>query len=164
MAKHITIPYSESGFYRAATWLEDYAKYRLPKYCLQLIDSMCKVGEDYAINNLTRIDTGETLTSIAGYRNGDKGVIVAGGAAIWIEFGTGVYYNGAGYDYPIPVDGIVGHGEYGWGYGSNPNGWFYKNEDGEWKHTRGLPAGHFMYNAMQSLRRDCPDLAKEVFK
>ena len=164
MSKHITIPFSSSGFYRAATWLEDYVKYRLPKYVTKLIDKMCAEGENWAVNYMGHIDTGETLTSIAGYRNGDKGVIVAGGNAVWIEFGTGVAYNGEGYNYPVPIEGIVGHGEYGEGWGLNYAGWWYKGEDGEYHHTMGIPAQRFMWNTRQMLIKECPDLAKEVFK
>ena len=164
MSKHITIPWSSSGLYRAATWLEDYAKYKLPKYCTKLIEQMCKEGENWAINFLGHIDTGETLASISGYRNGDHGVIVAGGNAIWLEFGTGVRYNGAGYNYPVPVEGIVGHGEFGLGHGADPNGWWYYGDDNEVHHTYGIPAVRFMWSTVQELKRSAPELAKEVFK
>ena len=172
MSKHITIPFSYLGFYRAATWLEDYTKYRLPKYIRNLIDFMCKEGENWAINELERIDTGNTLTTIYGYRQGDKGVIVANGAAIWIEFGTGVAHNGEGYNYPGKVpEGIVPHGTFGKHHGSNKDGWFYPDPEGEFEFggetyswTLGIPSNPFMYRTAEMLKRECGNIAKEVFK
>lgn len=114
---------------------------------------------------MDHIDTGNTLSTIHGYRNGNNGVIVANGAAIWIEFGTGVYADGQT-DHPLlgRVNGIVGHGEYGKGHGADPNGWWYPGDDGEWHHTYGIKANYFMYNTAQMLKRECPQMAKEVFK
>ena len=131
---------------------------------LALIDKMVEHGEDYAVNTLAHIDTGETLSSIMGYRNGNKGVIVAGGNAIWIEFGTGVKNNGSAGSSPHPKGGELGMniGTYGQGKGANPNGWWYY-KDGEIKHTYGIKANMFMYKTSLELQRVCPELAKEVF-
>ena len=165
MSKSITIPFSQAGLERAADWLEDYAKRTLPKNCVALISRMCRTGEVWAMTLMDHIDTGETLSTIHGYRNGDKGVIVANGAAIWIEFGTGVAKNGSGYNYPGEIpEGIVPHGTFGKGHGSQLNGWWYKGDDGEYHHTMGMKANYFMYNTARMLKRECPEMAKEVFK
>ena len=131
---------------------------------LKLIDSMLKIGEEYAINSVAHIDTGETLSSIRGYRNGNKGVIVAGGNAIWIEFGTGVRNNGSAGTSPHPKGEELGMtiGTYEKGHGANPNGWWYYDE-GEIKHTYGIKANMFMYKTALELKQVCPELAKEVF-
>ena len=164
MSKVLKTDLSSQGLEQIADFLEDYATTVLPKNCDLLIDEMCKKGEDWAINGLGHIDTGETLTTIMGYREGNTGLIVANGAAIWIEFGTGVTYNGAGYNYPKAVDGIVGHGEFGEGNGANIHGWFYIGNDGEAHHTYGIPANHFMYNTAQALKSEYWRIAREVFK
>ena len=163
MSKVLTIPLSAEGFKKAAEWLRDYAR-KLPKLCEDFIANMIEAGETYAINGVGHIDTGETVGTIIGYRNGNKGVIVAGGNAIWIEFGTGVVKNGPGYNHPKAQElGMSAHGTYGEGHGASFNGWWYKGDDGEYHHTMGIPANRFMYNTAQMLRKEYPRLAKEVF-
>lgn len=129
-----------------------------------LIDAMVQYGEDYAINAVGHVRTGETLTSIEGYRKGNVGVIVAGGNAIWLEFGTGVRHNGAAGSSPHPKGAELGMtiGGYGDGHGANPGGWWYYDETGL-KHTYGIEANMFMYKTGQELRMVFPKLAKEVF-
>lgn len=137
----------------------------LPKKISALIDKMVVVGEDYAINAVGHIDTGETLNSIKGYRKGKVGVIVAGGNAIWLEFGTGVTYNGSagGSPHPKGVENNMIIGAYGNGHGANPEGWYYQDDNDKWKHTFGIQANMFMYRTAQALKAEFPDLAREVF-
>lgn len=171
MSKVLSVPLSAEGLNKAADWLEDYAKRTLPKNAVALVSRMTGQGEQWAINFMGHIDTGETLASIVGIRNGNKGVIVAGGNAIWIEFGTGVVNNGFGYNHPKAEElGMSAHGEYGLGHGSSFNGWYYPDPNGThifngqtYSHTMGIPANRFMYNTAQMLRRDFPDMAKEIF-
>ena len=163
MTKIIVDLNADNGIKNAIKELRKY-KNDIKRKTLKLIDSMLKFGEDYAINSVAHIDTGETLSSIRGYRNGDKGVIVAGGNAIWIEFGTGVRNNGSAGTSPHPKGSELGMaiGTYGKGHGADPNGWWYYDE-GEVKHTYGIKANMFMYKTALELQRVCPELAKEVF-
>lgn len=164
MPKVITITANRAGFDRAADLLDIYAKRTLPKKVTELINRMCKEGEMTAKMLLMHVDTGETLSSIIGYREGDTGIILVGGKAVWIEFGTGVYAPGqVTYPKEYRDDGIVGHGEWGEKHGADPNGWYYKNEFGEWRHTYGIPANMFMYNTTQMLVRQYAQMAKEIF-
>lgn len=166
MSKVITVPLSEEGLNRAADWLEDYAKRILPKNARALVSRMVGQGEQWAINEMGHIDTGNTVASIIGYRNGDKGVIVAGGASVWIEFGTGVVANSGSEPHPKATElGMSPWGTYGKGHGASFNGWWYEDPEGSgiYHHTMGIPANHFMYNTAQTLRRECPDWAKEIF-
>jgi hypothetical protein len=126
---------------------------------------MCQYGEDFAINQVGHVDSGETVSSIHAYRNGNKGVIVAGGNAVWLEFGTGTRYNGAAGTSPHPEGEELGMkiGEYGAGHGADPNGWWYY--DGERiKRTFGIQANMFMWKTARELERIAPELAREVFK
>lgn len=174
--KTITVPPTPEGLAEAEMWLKGYFQTFVPKACKNLVAMMCQEGETYAINAVGHIDTGETLSSIHGYRNGDKGVIVAGGAAIWIEFGTGVAYNGSGYNHPKAQElGMAAHGTFGKGRGASFNGWYYPDPSGThtftdengvtqtYSHTMGIPANRFMYNTAQMLRRECGVMATEVF-
>ena len=128
----------------------------------QIIDAMLVAGENYAIATVGHVDTGATMSSIHGYRNGKKGVIVAGGAAIWIEFGTGVIRN----KQPHPKAnelGMAKWGTYGKGHGADPNGWWYYDENGEKHHTRGIESNRFMYQTAEYLKQHFPQYAIEVF-
>jgi hypothetical protein len=161
--KKITIQLSEESIKAAIKDLEKY-KRELGKKVQALIDAMVAHGEDYAINQVGHVDTGETLSSIHGYRDGNKGVVVAGGNAIWLEFGTGVRHNGSAGGSPHPVGAELGMtiGEYGQGKGANPNGWWYYDGD-KVKHTYGIPANMFMWRTARELERVAPELAREVF-
>jgi len=161
--KKITISLSDKSVSDAIKELNAYKKELLQK-TQRFLDLMLDFGEDYAINQVGHVDTGETLSSIHGYRNGNKGVIVAGGNAIWLEFGTGVRYNGAVGSSPHPKGQELGMkiGEYGKGKGANPNGWWYY--DGEdIKHTYGVQANMFMWHTARELERVAPELARSVF-
>jgi len=161
----LTLALSEKSISDAIRQLNQY-KRDLPRKIETLIAAMVAYGEDYAINEVGHIDSGETLESIKGYRNGNKGVIVAGGNAIFLEFGTGIRYNGPAGSSPHPMGSELGMtiGEYGKGKGGNPGGWWYYDESGAVKHTYGIPATMFMYKTARELERIAPELAREVFK
>lgn len=167
----IKVPCSSAGMLEAADWLDNYAKRILPMNVVDLISRMTRTGETWAMTMMNHIDTGATLSTIHGYRSGNKGVIVAGGAAIWIEFGTGVFAEGQN-NHPLlgKVPGIVPHGTYGEGHGASPNGWYYPDPNGThvyngqtYSHTMGIPANRFMYRTAEMLRREYPEMAKEIF-
>lgn len=132
------------------------------------IEKLVGEGEKFAIWGISdHIDTGETISTIRGiaYRSQNKGVIVAGGAAIWLEFGTGVVKNFEEYPHPKAEElGMSAIGTYGDGNGSNPNGWFYRDESGQVHHSNGVEATMFMYNTAKILAEKAPEYAKEVFK
>ena len=150
-----------------------------------LVEELLKFGKNEAIFQLDHIDTGETLASIdydtyfAG-RNNKCGVVVAGGHAVWIEFGTGVYNNG-GESYPgTRPEGIVGIGQYGKGKGSKPV-WLYPTADERWAmrdrdgnpriledgmylaRTHGIPANAFMWLTSERIREVLPEYARGLF-
>ena len=135
----------------------------------QLLDRMVADGEDYAVNQLGHVDTGETLASIIGYRDGNTGFIVAGGAAVWIEFGTGVYRNQGGQPHPMASAlGMSEWGTYGSGHGNNPDGqyWYYPDDSapGGFSRTRGIEMNPFLYDTAQALRNQVYARAREVFR
>ena len=158
---------TESGFHEAAQWLEEYAL-ELEEKCNTLLSKMLREGETYAKTFLGHVETGNTLNSIMGYREGDHGIIFAGGAAVWIEFGTGTLRNQGD---PHPKAGELQMnpwGTYGKGYGDGtkyPNGWYYFDEKQQrWRMTKGIPQKRFMYNTAQLLRQEYKRIAQEVFK
>lgn len=168
----INISLSEKSIDDAIKKVEKY-KRDLHKNTINLVSFMTSYGEEAMINRLSHLDTGETLSSIHRQAliisdKGCKGGIVAGGKTKWIEFGTGVakntseheskaYLRQQGYD-------ISNIGQYGKGNGSNPNGWAYKDEDGEWHWTKGIKANKYMFHTAQELRRKYKTWARQVFK
>ena len=176
----IKVNLSPAGCDDAIKQLRKY-KRKLNERIYRLIDLMLENGEDYAINEVGHFDTGETVSSVVAYRKGKKGVIIAKGAAIWIEFGTGVHYNGAAGSSPHPKGAELGMtiGSYGQGYGRQ-DGWFYPTDDPRYEikrrdengnivgtgygYTHGIKANAFMYRTAKELERQIPELAKKVFK
>lgn len=166
MRKKIPIRLTEDGVDKAIEAVKEYKKW-LKKKSKELIEVLCQEGEEYAVRAVGHIDTGETVNSIQGYRDGKKGVIVAGGNAVWIEFGTGVARNGMVGSSPHPKGDELGYtiGTYGQGKGADPDGWWYFDPvSNELKHTYGIQANMFLYRTAQELKKIAPDRAKEVFK
>lgn len=95
----------------------------------------------------------------------NKAIIQAKGQEIaFIEFGTGVYYNGAE-SYPLPrPEGIVGIGQYGKGRGNNPRGWYFTSSHGTSQYTKGNPPAMAFYKTTNELAEILTDIAREVFK
>jgi len=162
----ITAKLSASSLERAAKQLRKYAE-SINDKSEKLVRELGEFGVDNAINEIVHIDTGETINSIQYEHNGTSGRIVAGGAAVWIEFGTGVRYNGAVGSYAHEKAAELGMspiGCYGQGNGANENGWWYIGEDGKRHHTFGIASTPFMYNTSKELRRELKDIAKDVFR
>lgn len=160
----IVVELGPDGIKRAIQEIRDYKK-EVQRKTKELLQYMVEYGEEYAINAVTHVDTGETLNSVKGYRTGNKGVIVAGGNAIWLEFGTGVKNNGSAGSSPHPKGSELGMviGGYGAGHGADPKGWWYEDESGEYKHTYGIRATQFMWKTALELQKVAPELAMEVF-
>lgn len=160
--RSITIPCSSNGFAVAQAWLEGYTN-RLERNVNELINRMLQDGEMYAANYLGHVDTGETLSTIMGYREGNTGILLVGGNAIWIEFGTGCELNNTASHPKMAELNMSLWGTYGEGHGADAGGWYYPDDDGTWKHTRGIPMNKFFYNTAQMLRREYVRIAHEVF-
>lgn len=168
----IEVKLNTASINKAIRELEAYKK-RIYAKLLELIDVMCMDGEDYACEYLTHVDTGETLGSIMGYRQGNCGIIEAGGAAIWIEFGTGTLHNGPGDPFhdrgELSKQGttVYDWGEYGQGQGNGkeyPNGWFFYNEKtGRAGWTEGITMEPFMQNTAERLSDEFKATAQKVF-
>ena len=155
---------SPSSLANDAKQLTEYAE-SLPGKAEKLVRSLGEFGAEQAVSNYgnTHIDTGETVESIMYIHKGTSGYVQAGGAAVWIEFGTGVIKNTGA---PHPKAGELGMsawGTYGKGYGADPNGWYFPSHYFGWTLTQGIEMNPFMYKASQEMRRELLDKAKEVF-
>lgn len=97
--------------------------------------------------------------------HGSGYIISASGTVLYfIEFGAGVYYNGAEpYPLPRPKD-VAKIGEYGQGKGKQDTWGYYRNGDkNDLVLTHGTPAAMPMYHATQEMRRELTRIAREVF-
>lgn len=159
----IDITLSADSFLKAADELRKYAD-SLQGKSETLVQKLGDKGVEQANLYLEHDDTGETRNSIQFHREGDKGTVSVGGAAVWIEFGTGVIRN-SGSGHPKKGDlGMSDWGTYGEGHGSDPNGWYFPSHYYGWTITKGIQMNPFMYSAAQDMRMDLLDTAKEVFR
>lgn len=153
---------SSQSLRNAADILQKYAD-SLPKKAETLVRNLGNYGWDRALEHLDHVDTGDTFNSVYFDQNGNDGVLTAGGAAVWIEFGTGVLANASSKDHPKRSDvGAVSWGEYGHGLGKGR--WWFINKDGEKRWTEGITMNPFMYQASQDMRREIERMAKEAFR
>lgn len=96
-------------------------------------------------------------------KDGDGYVVTVDSTdAVWVEFGAGVYHNGAVGSSPNPYGDALNFriGEYG--TKGQYNTWGFK-EGEETILTHGTPARMPMYNAVQTLKSEIPQIAQEVF-
>lgn len=100
-------------------------------------------------------EAGEIIITAAGYGQGHEN------DAVWVEFGTGVHYNGADSGHPKATEFGYTIGSYGAGHG-NQNVWGYKGDTGVIK-TYGTPAQMPMYKACLGIEAKVRKIAKEVF-
>ena len=151
-----------TGLDKVLTQIE-HIKSELPFVVANLMKEVAQYGQERALMYLNHYDTGATYASVDYEYTPTSATVRAGGAAIWIEFGTGV--TKAGYPFNTPP-GIVAHGGYGQGKGANPNGWYFATDDPSlavfdkeghyWMtadgmfiaHTMGMDANPFMTEAL----------------
>ena len=158
----IDIDLSSDSFLNAAEQLKKYAD-SLQGKAETLVQKLGDIGVQSANFYLEHDATGETRNSIQFSKNGNEGTVSVGGAAVWIEFGTGVTKNSTKHPKASEI-GMSDWGTYGKGHGADPNGWWYPGNDGKWHHTFGITSNPFMYSASQDMRRELKDIAREVFK
>lgn len=148
--------------------------------CNKLIDGLLKEGEKKASSKFgSAIYSGNNDVKVRTEKENLKGSIIAEGDSVaFIEFGTGVF--NASHPLQSEVSGIVAHGTYGKGRGSNLKGWIYRGEqgngsavpvlgrdkkpqEGKWR-TFGEPANKCMYDTALELEQLIEPMAKEIFK
>ena len=108
--------------------------------------------------------TGNVEVSVELQGDNTTVIIASGKDAVFMEFGAGVYYNGAVGSSPNPLGTALGFtiGSYGKGNGRKEV-WAYDGGDGQIHLTHGTPASMPLYKAVQSVSRDIVKIAREVF-
>lgn len=154
---NIDIELSEESIENAIRQIEDYAKDLKAKASNLVRDITYEVRDTAAYELSKHIWTGATIASLkVEYKIGDMTArVLVGGAAVWLEFGTGVVTNNSsvgGYVHPMGAQlGVCGLGTYGQGHGADPD-------------FHGIPATLFMWNSAQTARRDIPNLARRIYR
>ena len=175
MPKKITInALSKSSIENAIKQLRAYQN-DLTYKCQLLAEKLAENGVEIArvqIADLDAIFTSELLSSIhSEYKGSTKGgsiwsVVAGTDHAMFVEFGTGIVGKQSPYPGELP-DGVS------WEYASGKTirqladgryGWFYKDDDGQWWFTEGMPSRPFMYYTSIQLRDIVLKTAKEVFE
>lgn len=169
----INVSLNDDSLSAAIRIVEGYKKEMLQK-AGEVVDAVAKDVDTEARRELTKhVWSGETINSLTTERKSDTAYtrsanVKVGGAAVWLEFGTGVVANGCAVgEFVHPMPGVYfkmnGIGTYGKGHGADPNGWYWEDEFGEYHHTFGIPATMFMWNAAQLAKRNIPSTARRVF-
>ena len=103
-------------------------------------------------------------------KSGNKGayaestIRLQGDDVAFVEFGSGVHYNGHPGSSPNPLGVKLGYtiGSYGWHQGLEDH-WWYKGDDGEQHLSYGTEATMPLFHASQHLRQEYKRIAREVF-
>ena len=157
---NIDIVLSEESIESAIRQIQEYEKQLHEKTSVLVKETAQKVKERAESVLVQHVWTGQTLASLRttdykGTKNISTSVVRVGGAAVWLEFGTGVVTNNSsvgGYVHPMGAQlGVCGLGTYGQGHGAEPD-------------FHGIPATLFMWNSAQAARRDIPDLARRIYR
>lgn len=169
--KKITFTLDEKSIKQAIKELERYKKWVAAK-TTELVERLAIIGAHEAtvrFSGAYYTDENDTVVDVFPYSvtatHGSGYIISASGTALYfIEFGAGVYYNGAE-PYPLPrPKGVSKIGEYGQGKGKQDTWGYYRdgNKD-DLVLTHGTPAAMPMYHAAREMQRELTRIAKEVF-
>lgn len=165
-------PFRESSIRKAIAQLEAYKKLlqEFPmNYTNAMMESLRTFLEEEAPPEGIAL-----MKSIYVTDNGNKaeGVVVFDGHVEFIEFGTGIIglnlHDGINDEWlnalPPPYNNywntgsFIVHGKEGLDY------WKYRNEQGQWVTTNGIPANPFMYRAVERLIEEHRKIRNEVLK
>lgn len=122
----------------------------------ELAEAGCELAQEGFFSD-TVVDTNETLD---GWE-----IEAVGDSCAFVEFGTGVHYNGDGSQYPLPrPDGIVDIGHYGLGNGMRDTWKYYDNARQRFVSTHGIAMRMPMAKASAYMRENLTKVARSVFK
>ena len=175
--KVISFGLSEQDIDRALKELEQYKQEIIQKTNLlrekvaQRLADESQSGFAQAVSDTIVLKGGSVVdlhsqVDVSGDNRGSVTVVIASGEdAIWIEFGSGVYYNGSPGTSPHPSGAELGFviGGYGDGNGRKKV-WGYKDKTtGKLILTHGAPTAMPMSKAITTVCNEISDIAKEVF-
>lgn len=104
--------------------------------------------------------------TVSSFVDGNKAEVrVSGDKITFVEFGSGVHYNGNAGSSPHPKGFENGMliGEYGKKHGRKDN-WIVTSEGNEVVRSQGVPMQSPMWNATQAVRKNLKEIVKESLK
>lgn len=169
MAKKIRISLSEKSIQNAINEVRKYQRElisknevfvrRLAELGIPVIDQNISVAQgDSDKNHNTYIK----INSFGSYS--EAKLVVEGSDLLYIEFGSGIHYNGSSGTSPHPKGEEFGYtiGSYGKGQGSK-DFWFYYADTGEAVMSHGTEATMPVYKASVEIIQNIRRIAREVF-
>lgn len=149
----------------------------LPRKCQEICRRLAEEGvkvADVAINSVPIGKTITLTTDINPSKMGCKAIMKMTGretrtedgriffTALAIEFGAGIRYNPTAN--PKSSEFGMGVGTFpGQTHAENPDGWYYLDSNGEWKHSYGVQASMPMHHAFSEMTKSVDKIVKEVF-
>ena len=149
----------------------------LPRKCQEICRRLAEEGVRVADAAINSVPIGKTITlttDINPSKMGCQAIMKMIGretrtedgrvfyTALAIEFGAGIRYNQTAN--PKASEFGMGVGTFpGQTHAENPEGWYYLDSNGEWKHSYGVQASMPMYKASMEMRQKLDSIAKEVF-
>ena len=169
MAKKISISLSQKSIQNAINEIRKYQRElisknelfvrRLAELGIPVIDQNIAVAQgDSDKNHNTYIK----INSFGSYS--EARIVVEGSDLLFIEFGSGVHYNGSSGTSPHPKGEEFGYtiGSYGKGQGSK-DFWFYYADTGEAVMSHGTESTMPVYKASVEIVQNIRRIAREVF-
>lgn len=134
----------------------------------EFVELLTDLGVEKA-KEIVPIRTGVAQESIMGYVFDDHGFVKAGGYCAFIEFGTGVM--GEGSKHPSPEYLAIMNWAYNEGITifttkEGKIGWYYPLDEArtQWRFTQGMPSRPFLFETAVYLKKEAPNIAKELFE
>lgn len=168
--RKIKMNLSVSSVENAIKQIEEYKQSLILKTA-QLLEELGKIGIETIETRMSNIQGDSNPNHYAFVKMNSFGsysratIFLQGSQILFIEFGSGVHYNGATGSSPHPKGQQMGYtiGSYGKGQGANDS-WVYFNEDhGRFETSQGTKAAMPMYNAEVEIMRQVKQVAKKVF-
>lgn len=162
--KTIEFQLSKKSIENAIKELKEYQK-SLEAKNIEFMERMGRLG----VNVISQIMSGvpEEGQWDSDYRIVGNGVEIylRGDKVLFAEFSAGITYGIPGSAYPTPAGADMGMGTYdpnsdNW---KNPDGWFYRDENGKLHHSYGNRAYMPVYHASEAIILEMVHTAREVF-
>lgn len=169
MEKKISISLSQKSIQNAINEIRKYQRElisknevfvrRLAELGIPIIDQNIAVAQGDSDKNY---NTYIKINSFGSYS--EARIVVEGSDLLFIEFGSGVHYNGSAGTSPHPKGEKFGYtiGSYGKGQGKN-DFWFYYADTGEVVMSRGTESTMPVYKASVEIIQNIRRIAREVF-
>lgn len=174
--KKLVIGKGKMTFAGAANYIEKY-KDGLDEKCELFVEALSKKGKQVVaqvMRNVPKEERGKYSVAVERREDGSMKsakIILSGDKILFVEFSAGIRYGTS--DYPLISGRQYGMGTYpsdvprqnpnypNW---SNPEGWWYYDENGEPQYTFGNHAYMPMYHAEQAMVISMQKLAERIFR